>query len=189
MDELLSAADAAQREFRAGDLSREQSWSTMGPAYMTLASLAERFTLVDPAASGSELVAKRATAGNIFRALVDNSTRRADLATVAARWLQHERRLNQGVILVGRVRDQRPVGALTEYTIDVPLGESSVPASVLLKKASFTAGDEIAVVGAILPRPQEQLAGYEGDATQVIVAGNAFAPEDDLPPEPTKAAQ
>jgi hypothetical protein len=178
LDELIPAADKAHREFLAGDLSREESWSTMGPAYMTLASLAERYTLIDPAAYGNDLVAKQMAAKEIFRGVVGDPARRADLATVAARWLQHARRLNQGVILVGRVRDLRPQGKWTEYVVDVPLGESAVEASVLLDEVRFSAGDEIAVVGAILPRPGEQLAGFQGDASQRVIAGWAFTPEE-----------
>jgi hypothetical protein len=178
MDELLAAADAAASEFLSGDLSREESWSTMGPAYMTLASLAERYTLLDQAAERDDLVNKQQAAEETFRRLMSDSARRSDLATVAARWLQHERRLNQGVILVGRVRDVRPRGSRTEYVVEVPLGESVVPTKVLVENANLAAGDDIAVVGAILPRPQEQLAGYDGDAAQLVVAGYVFPPGD-----------
>jgi hypothetical protein len=190
LDELIPAAEKAQREFLAGDLSREESWSTMGPAYMTLASLAERYTLVDPALYGNDLVNKQLAAKNIFRGVVGDPARRIDLATVAARWLQHERRLNQGVILVGRVRDLRPQGKWTEYIVDVPLGDSVVAATVLLDEVRFSAGDEIAVVGAILARPQQQLAGYQGDAAQRVIAGWAFTPEDfKAPPAGADAGQ
>jgi hypothetical protein len=190
LDELIPAADKAHREFLAGDLSQEASWSMMGPAYMTLASLAERYTLVDPVAYGNDLIAKQLESKEIFRALVGDPARRADLATVAARWLQHERRLNQGVILIGRVRDLRPQGKWTEYIVDVPLGDSTVEALVLMDQIRFSAGDEIAVVGAILPRPKEQLTGYEGSAAQRVVAGWAFTPEDfKAPPASADAGQ
>jgi hypothetical protein len=189
LDELIPAADKAHREFLAGDLSREESWSTMGPAYMTLASLAERYTLIDPAQYGNDFVAKQIEAKEIFRGLVGDPARRADVSTVAARWLQHERRLNQGVIIVGRVRDLRPQGKWTEYIVDVPLGDSAVEAFVLMDRIRFSAGDEIAVVGAILPRPVEQLADYEGDASQRVVAGWAFTPEDFKAPSSADAGQ
>jgi hypothetical protein len=189
LDELIPAADKAHREFLAGDLSREESWSTMGPAYMTLASLAERYTLLDPAEYGNDLVAKQMEAKEIFRGLIGQPARRADLSTVAARWLQHERRLNQGVIIVGRVRDLQPQGKWTEYIVDVPLGDGAVEAVVLMDQIRFSAGDEVAVVGAILARPEEQLAGYEGDASQRVVAGWAFTPEDFKAPPSADAGQ
>jgi hypothetical protein len=155
----------------------------MGPAYMTIASLAERYTLIDPAAQRNELVTKQIAAKNIFRGLVGKPERRADLATVAARWLQHERRLNQGVILVGRVTELIPQGKWTQYNISVPLGDSFVTAHVLMERVQFSAGDEIAVVGAILQRPAEQLVHYEGTAAPVVVAGYAFAPEEFVAPQ------
>ncbi|HEX6961861.1 MAG TPA: hypothetical protein VF175_08350 [Lacipirellula sp.] len=182
--ELIPAADAAHREFLAGDLAREESWSTMGPAYMTIASLAERYTLVDPAAQGPELVTKQIAAKDIFRGLVGKPERRADLATVAARWLQHAKRLNQGVVLVGRVADLSPQGKWTQYAINVPLGDSFVTAHVLMDRIEFSAGEEVAVVGVILNQPADQLAGYEGGAEQVIVAGYSFAPEEFVAPPP-----
>lgn len=185
LDELLDAADAAHRQFLAGDLARQESWSTMGPAYMTLAALAERFTLTDPADFGNELVTTQVAAKNIFRGAVGNPARRTDLGTIAARWLQHERRQNNGVLLIGRVRDLRPSGKWTEYVVDVPLGENTVAANVLMDSVEFSIGDEVAVAGAIVPRPQEQLAEYTGEASQVVVAGYAFVPETFVAPKPT----
>ncbi len=187
LGELVDAADSAHRQFLAGDLAKQESWATMGPAYMKVAALAERFTLTDPPEFNNELVTKQMAAKNIFRGTVGDPARRADLATIAARWLQHERRQNNGVVLIGRVRDLRPSGRWTEYVIDVPLGDGQVAANVLMEKIEFSVGDEVAVVGAIVPRPQEQLAEYPGDASQVIVAGCAFAPEEFVAPKPTAA--
>ena len=186
--ELLDDADAARSQFLTGDLARQESWATMGPAYITLAALAERFTLIDSAERSDELAGEQNAAKDVFHGMAGDPARRADLATIAARWLQHERRQNNGVVLIGRVRDLRPSGKWIEYVIDVPLGESTVAANVLMDGASFATGDEVAVVGAILPRPQEQLAGYQGDATQLVVAGYAFAPEEFVAPQPTADA-
>jgi hypothetical protein len=187
LDDLLDAADAAHRKFLKGDLAQQESWATMGPAYMKIAGLAERYTLTDPAQFSNELITKQMAAKNVFRGTVGDPARRADLATIAARWLQHERRQNNGVLLIGRVRDIRPAGRWSEYVIDVPLGDGQVAAHVLMEKIDFSTGDEVAVAGAILPRPQEQLSGYEGDAPQVIVAGYAFTPEAFVAPKPTSA--
>jgi hypothetical protein len=177
LHEARDSANAALNEFLAGDLAQQQSWSTMGPAYIALAAFAEQFTLVeDVADQQDQLLEAQTAAKDVFRKLIGNAPRRADLATVAARWLQHDRRQNQGVILVGKVRNASPQGDLVEYTVDVPLGDSAVASRVLSSEASFNPGDDIAVVGAILPQPREQFAGYAGEASQVILAGWAFAP-------------
>jgi hypothetical protein len=187
LGELVDAADEAHRQFLAGNLAQQESWATMGPAYMKIAALAEQFTLTDPAEFGNELITKQMAAKNIFRGMVGDPARRADLATIAARWLQHERRQNNGVLLIGRVREIRPSGKWNEYVIDVPLGEDTVAAYVLMDKIGFSTGDEVAVAGAIVPRPQDHLVDYQGDASQVVVAGYAFTPEEFVAPKPTAA--
>ena len=187
LGKLVDVADEAHRQFLAGDLAQQESWATMGPAYMKVAALAERYTLIDPAEFNNELITKQMAAKNIFRGMVGDPARRADLATIAARWLQHERRQNNGVLLVGRVREIRPSGKWNEYVIDVPLGEDTVAAHVLMDKIDFSTGDEVAVAGAIVPRPQDHLVDYQGDASQVVVAGYAFTPEEFVAPKPTAA--
>jgi hypothetical protein len=62
-----------------------------------------------------------------------------------------------------------------------------VTTKVLLENISFSAGDEIAVAGAILAEPRGQLTGYEGDASQVVIAGYAFVPEEFVAPRPIAA--
>jgi hypothetical protein len=188
LGELLEDADAAHRQFLAGDLTKQQSWATMGPAYMAIAALAERYTLTDPSAYGNELITKQLAAKNIFRGTLGDPARRTDLATIAARWLQHERRQNQGVVLIGRVRDLQPNGKWTQYTIDVPLGEGTVAATVLMDRISFTTGDEVAVVGAILQKPLQRLTGYQGEAAEVVIAGYSFAPADFVAPQATSTS-
>lgn len=178
LEESLTGADAAQRQFLAGDLSRKEDVAAMGKAFIELCGLAERYTLTDPAAFGNELVAKQISAKQVFRAMAGNPARRNDLAMIAGRWLQHDRRQNQGIILLGRVSDLRAQGPWTEYTVDVPLGDSVAAAKVLTDGVRFSTGDEIAVVGVIVANPRQAIADYPGEAPQVVVAGFAFAPED-----------
>ena len=178
LDEALTAAESAQQRFLAGDLSRRESVAGMGQAYIELCALAERFTLVDPATYGNQLVTKQMTAKTVFRATVGEPARRNDLAIIAGRWLQHDRRQNQGAVLMGKVRDIHARGRWTEHILDVGAGEAGVQAAVLMEEIRFTIGAEAAVAGVIIAEPQKHIAGYDGDAAQVIVAGFNFAPEE-----------
>ncbi|WP_428307837.1 hypothetical protein [Lacipirellula sp.] len=178
----IASADAAHRTFLAGDLARKEDVAAMGQAYIELCKLAERFTLTDPKEFGNDLVTKQMAAKLIFRGAVGDSARRNDLAMIAGRWLEHPRRPNQGVLLLGRVTDLQPQGKWTEYTIETPLGSTVSVNKVLMDKITFKFGEEVAVVGAIVANPSQAIAGYTGDAKQVVVAGFAFAPEDFVAP-------
>lgn len=179
----IASADAAHRTFLAGDLARKEDVAAMGQAYIELCKLAERYTLTDPKEFGNDLITKQMAAKLIFRGAVGDPARRNDLAMIAGRWLEHARRPNQGVLLLGRVTDLQPQGRWTEYTIETPLGSTVSVNKVLMDKIDFKFGDEVAVVGAIVADPSQTIAGYTGDAKQVVVAGFAFAPEDFVAPQ------
>lgn len=179
----LPAADGAHRRFLAGDLSRKEDVAAMGQAYIELCKLADQFTLTNPAEYGNELVTKQMNAKNIFRGAVGDPARRNDLAMIAGRWLQHARRPNQGVVVLGKVTDLQAQGVWTEYTIETPLGDSSAVSKVLVEGVPFKSGADVAVVGTIVADPRQAIDGYAGEAQQVIVSGFAFVPEDFVAPK------
>lgn len=183
LDATLPGADAAHRRFLAGDLARKEDVAAMGQAYIELCKLAEQFTLTDPAEYGNELITKQMNAKNIFRGAVGDPARRNDLAMIAGRWLQHNRRPNQGVIVLGKVTDLQAHGSWTEYTIETPLGDATATSKVLLERIPFASGSDVAVVGTIVADPRQAIEGYAGEAPQVIVAGFAFVPEDFVAPK------
>ncbi|RIK85205.1 MAG: hypothetical protein DCC67_04315 [Planctomycetota bacterium] len=175
---VAAGVDSAHRQFLAGDLAHPESRSVMGQAYMDVCALAERFTLADPEGYSNELVTEQLVAKEVFRGMAGDPQRRSDLQVVSARWLQHERRPNQGIVLLGRVSDMRPQGRWTEYIVDVGSGDAAEQCLVLLDRIRFPIGAELAVAGVIIAQPQQRLAGYQGDAEQVVVAGFAFPPKD-----------
>ena len=182
LDAILPGADAAHRRFLAGDLARKEDVAAMGQAYIELCNLAEQFTLTDPAEYGNELITKQMNAKNIFRGAVGDPARRNDLAMIAGRWLQHNRRPNKGVIVLGNVTDLQAQGEWTEYTIETPLGDATATSKVLIDGLPFASGSEVAVVGTIVADPRQAIDGYTGEAPQVIVSGFAFVPEDFVAP-------
>lgn len=183
LDATLPGADAAHRRFLAGDLARKEDVAAMGQAYIELCKLAEQFTLTNPAEYGNELITKQMNAKNIFRGSVGDPARRNDLAMIAGRWLQHARRPNQGVVVLGKVTDLQAQGPWTEYTIETPLGDSSAVSKALMEGVPFKSGSDVAVVGAIVADPRQAIDGYAGEAQQVIVSGFAFVPEDFVAPK------
>jgi hypothetical protein len=183
LDATLPGADAAHRRFLAGDLARKEDVAAMGQAYIELCKLAEQFTLTNPAEYGNELITKQMNAKNIFRGSVGDPARRNDLAMIAGRWLQHARRPNQGVVVLGKVTDLQAQGPWTEYTIETPLGDSSAVSKALMEGVPFKSGSDVAVVGAIVADPRHAIDGYAGEAQQVIVSGFAFVPEDFVAPK------
>ncbi|MBA4105458.1 MAG: hypothetical protein C0485_06840 [Pirellula sp.] len=183
LDATLPGADAAHRRFLAGDLARKEDVAAMGQAYIELCKLAEQFTLTNPAEYGNELITKQMNAKNIFRGAVGDPARRNDLAMIAGRWLQHNRRPNQGVVVLGKVTDLEAHGSWTEYTIETPLGDATATSKVLLEGIPFASGSDVAVVGTIVADPRQAIDGYAGEAPQVIVAGFAFVPQDFVAPK------
>ena len=182
LDDLSAAvtkAQAAQARFLAGDLAKRESVAVMGQSYMDLSSLAERFTLTDPAAFGNLLVTRQMNAKDVFRAVAGNAERRQDLAMISSRWLQHDARQNQGVLLVGRVKDARPRGRWSEYVLETEFADGRLETAVLVDHVRFGIGREVAVAGVIVIDPQQRLAGYDGDAPQLVVAGAAFSPTEE----------
>jgi hypothetical protein len=183
LDLLLADADAAHRRFLAGDLARKEDVAGMGQAYIELCKAAERFTLLDPAEYGNELINKQLIAKDIFRGVAGLPARRNDLAMIAGRWLQHGKRPNQGVVLLGKVADLQARGPWTEYTIETPLGDSTAVSKALIDGMPFASGAEVAIVGTIVADPRHAIAGYDGEAPQVIVSGFAFTPEEFAAPK------
>lgn len=168
------ARDAASR-FIAGDLSQPESVRDMGRAYVELCALAEAFTLTDPAAYSSEMFTQQVLAKEALRSAAAPACR-ADLAVIAARWLMHESRKNDGTLLIGTVRDLRMQGRWTECDVEIDFGNEHVRIPVLMDRLEYRIGREVAVAGVIVAEPQRRIAGYQGDAPQVVIAGYKFDP-------------
>ncbi len=174
--EAVAAAKTAGRDFVSGNLADRDAVRAMGQAYMKLCAVAERYTLTDPREYGVPLFTQQALAKKQFQVVAGNAARRGDLGVIASRWLQHPRRQNNGVVLVGRVSDMQPRGRWTEYSIDVLVGDDVLTTPVLLDRLWFATGDEAGIVGVIVTEPQQRMTGYAGDAPQVVVAGAYFDP-------------
>jgi hypothetical protein len=176
LSEAAAAAESAGRRFVAGDLARPDTVRDMGQAYVQLCAAAERMTLTDPSSYGASLFTQQALAKDPINLAAGNSARRRDLAVIAARWLQHTKRQNEGTLFVGRVRDMTAQGAWTEYHIEIDLGDQKLSVPVLMDSVKFATGAEVAIAGVIVKDPQQHLAGYQGDAPQIVIAGYAFDP-------------
>lgn len=174
--EAVGTADAAAQVLLTGNLSESTSRKQMGQAYIKLCDVAERLTMTDLAAYGPELFTQQALAKKAIQLVAERVDRRDDLAVLAARWWGYKNRKSRGAVLVGRVREIRVQGEWTECIMDIEDGEKPVQVPVLMDGVRFSTGDEACVAGLIVLDPKRQIAGYEGDAPQVLVAGYLFDP-------------
>jgi hypothetical protein len=60
--------------------------------------------------------------------------------------------------------------------VEIAIGDKTIDVPVVMDRLEFNVGREVGVVGVIVADPQRHMEGYEGDARQVIVAGDAFDP-------------
>jgi hypothetical protein len=190
VDELKEAAAAAaeaSKEFVAGDLQTSASPKIMGHAYVTLCAVAERLTLIDPAADVTQLFFYETDAKAALDLVAGDVSRRGDLAEIAAKWWNYPKRHNSGILFVGRVTEVRQQGRWTECVVEISAGAGRVQVPVLMDGVPFTSGSEAAVAGVIIENPRQQIAGYQGDAPQAVIAGYSFDPAKVGPAEADQA--
>jgi hypothetical protein len=179
LDELTEAvvpAEDAARKFLAGDFVSAESQKAMGHAYIKLCAVAERYTLTNPDDYGSHLFTQQLLGKGPLQSVAGSVARRGDLARIAAKWWSYPKRQNQGIVVVGRVKEVHPQGDWTEATLDVEGVDPPLAIPVLMDGPRFTTGSEVAVAGVIVAKPEQQIEGYQGSNEQVVVGGYLFDP-------------
>jgi hypothetical protein len=174
------AADAQSR-FLTGELTTQEAIRAMGRAYIDICALAERLTLLDPAASPAGPFAERQQAQSLLHSTVVDPDYGDDVQLMAGKWLKFGERKNQGILLAGRVREVRPAGRWVECVIDMQFARGKTVENyetvVLVDQTDLAPGDQAGFAGAIVADPVNHISGYEGASTQVVVAGYAFDPD------------
>jgi hypothetical protein len=179
LDDLTEAAiraPAEARAFVAGDFASDDSQKAMGRAYIGLCKLAERYTMTDPNDYGTQLFNQQAVGRAPLQAVANSVARRQHLARIAAKWWAYDKRSNEGILVVGTVKDVHPQGNWHECTVEVTGTSPLLKVPVLMDGISYVSGTEVAVAGVIVKEPAQRIAKYEGDAPQVVVAGYMFVP-------------
>jgi hypothetical protein len=148
-----------------------EDWKSTGkvqlPSYMTLLKLAEAVTCADQAAE-----ADVNTAADLLHSIVEAPERLDFLARAGARLLRGPQRDNNGLLLVGVVKQITARGELYETQLELAPGESPVSVFSDVDPAQdFQPNDRLLVVGVLVNKPAEALVGYAGDAESTVWAG------------------
>jgi hypothetical protein len=164
----LAAADAAQAGLVTGNLQDGKEVAhTKGVSYMAIADLAQKATFADSA----DAAKSQQQADEFFRKLLSNAHTRDEVAQIVPRWLSHPKRPQNGVFLAGSVKHGENKGAVVEYEVELSGG----PAVVIVVPAAAGQPAElstkpVAVVGSIVDKPADEIAGYTGRSPQVVFA-------------------
>ncbi len=172
---LVDAAEVALPEFMAGDLSTSGTIKRKGQAYMALCRLAEHFDFAQQRGLAPATQAEARQAEQLFQRIASQANLRQDLARIAGRWWEYDKRPSAGIFLAGEVQEAESAGGGT--LCFVKLGEqSSVPVILVwFKNAQYQNGEQIGVVGRIITEPSELPPGVSYG--QVVQAEYSFALE------------
>jgi hypothetical protein len=164
----LAAANAAEAGLETGNLQDGKEVAhTKGVSYMAIADFAGKATFADAADSEKS----QQEADGFFRKLLSNAHTRDEVAQIAPRWLSHPKRPQNGVFLAGNLSRGEIKGSVIEYNVELNGGPSVVvvvPAGAGQDLQS--SAKPVAVVGAIVDKPADEIAGYTGKTPQVVFA-------------------
>ena len=147
---LLGAAQVALPEFAAGDLSTQGAIKRKGQAYMAFCRLAEHFDFARQPGLAPRVQAEVEQARQLYQQAAEHAEVRQDLAHIAGRWWEYDKRSSPGIFLVGEVEETLPAGDGTLCWVK-PGGDMTAPAiPVWLTHGRYKAGDRIGVVGRVI---------------------------------------
>lgn len=167
--ELGTAVEAARTAFSAlQDSSEDDIVSLLRQTYPVLAKLGE--TVARAAPGGDEWQA----AGELLREVRAEEEKLALLGRVGGGWLRAPARDNDGVLLVGTVKQVRQQGPYRVTDLLLPGSDQTVAVySAAEPGVAYPLDQRLVVFGAILSDPRSELEGYDGDAEYVVWQGLA----------------
>lgn len=181
-DKLAAALDSAQAassglidgDLATGDKSVRRS---KGMSYAKLCDLARVLTFIDDSAAADRVAGLEQQADQLLGHILDDAHTRAEVAQIAAIWIESPNRQHGGVFLTGSIRGGQISGDLYEYELSTATGPDLmlVAAQPLDHLSDSPAGQ--GVVGAIIDDPTDRIPGYVGDARQVIWVGRVISLE------------
>jgi hypothetical protein len=173
----LTAAREARANLEAGEISDPKIGPVKGKAYMALADLAQKATFVAQA-SPSEMSKARTEIEQFFRETFANQHTRNEVSLIAPKWLAHPTRPHNGIFFAGTPTHQDSKGSVVECSVDLGGGQSI---TVLLPPSTArqvnSSSRPVVVLGWIINKPAEDVAGYTGTATQAVFAKGLFSLE------------
>jgi hypothetical protein len=167
--ELRTAVEEAQTAFSALKAAQaDDIRPLLRQTYPVLAKLGETVAFSQPA--GDEWRA----AGELLQTVLAEEEKLALLGRVGGGWLRAPARDNNGVLLVGTVKQVRQQGRYHVTDLLIPGGDQVVAVYSIAEPGETYGPDaQLVVFGAILSDPRSELEGYDGDAEYVIWQGLA----------------
>lgn len=171
--DLRAALEQALQASVAWDTSPDQTApqqaSLSEEFYRAFAHLGEIMAFMAPGdAQARELAA---AVRDLLASFARQPKKLALIGNRATEWLDQPERPNQGIFLFGTVGQIGPQGALFVTELEVAsLKKRSVSVVSRLDPAAFYApGDHILMLGALIPEPAQNLPGYAGHASHVVL--------------------
>jgi hypothetical protein len=168
--ELRTAVEEAQTVVEALKAAPEaDARPLLRQAYVALAKVGETAAFRSPPD-----MAELQAASDLLKNVIAEDEKLATLGKAAGVWLKTSTRDNNGVLLVGTVKEVRQQGGYRVTALAIPGRDGTV--------AVYRGGEDgdaylsdtrLVVLGAILASPLKDLAGYEGDGEPVVWEGLA----------------
>jgi hypothetical protein len=177
-DELAAALNEARRAqpgLMSGDLGDASARRTKGTSYAKLCDLAQVSTFQSDAATGSRREQLERDAEELLRQTLADARTRDEVTHIATVWIDFPNRRHGGVLLVGSIRGGQIAGDMYQYELSTSDGhELAILLSRPLDADLSISGQPLAISGAIVDHPADQIVGYTGDAARAIWVGRVI---------------
>jgi hypothetical protein len=167
--ELRSAVEEARTAFAALQGSPEADIRPLlRQTYPVLAKLGETAAFAAP--RGDEWQA----ANDLLRTVIAEEETLSMLGRVGGGWLKAPARDNNGVLLVGTVKQMHKQGGYHVTELLIPGSDQAIAVySDMPPREVHPPGTQLVVMGAVIGDPSGELEGYDGDADYVVWQGLA----------------
>jgi hypothetical protein len=141
-----------------------------GTSYRALCNLAEAITFLNEKPDRAGVPECVATVTELHRRLLQQSDVAQAINRHADALLKNAARPTSGIVIFGTVRALGSEGRLHWYQFELDGTATTVTVSSRLD-AQLQVGQRLGVLGSIVDKPAENLAGYTGDLEQVVWGG------------------
>ncbi len=165
----LEAGEQAKSGLVTGDLSDAAVRRTKGMSYAKLCDLANALVFLDRSSPPDQSEELKRRANQLFGEILSDARVRDEVNRIATIWIDSPHRRHGGVFLSGKLSGGRIAGDVYEYQLTDAEGDTlpilmQEPLDPLMDGSTHPLG----IVGTIVDRPAEQIAGYQGTEPRAI---------------------
>ena len=158
-----------------GNLSDAAVRRKKGMSYETFCNLANALTFVDRSSPSVESEQAIEGADRLFRETLAEPRTQNEASLIAGIWVDSPHRKHAGIFLAGTMSGGQIAGDVYEYQLTTANGSQwtvlrSEPLDPLVEGST----QSLAIIGAIVDKPAEQISGYNGTAKRAIWAARAI---------------